>query len=353
MSLPVDVLGIGLNATDTLLLLQEFPAYAGKVAFDRELISPGGQVATAIVACARLGLRARYIGTVGDDVRGQIQRQSLDEAGVATDGLIVRENCPNQTAYIMIDQRTGERTVLWQRDACLKLRADELNRADLENARLLHIDGYDVEAAAWAGKVARENGIPVSLDVDTVYQGFERVLENVDYLVAGSSWPAKWTGEQDPTKALDKLQREYGCAVAAMTLGSRGSLALVDGKRHYSPAFEVHCVDTTGAGDVFHGAFCCAMLEGMPMTSALEFSNAAAALNCTAVGARGHVPTRSEIASLIVEAQRGTIHRLWADEFATPSASKSTKTALQTRCSLCVRFCCGVTLRLSRWPSLS
>lgn len=328
MSLSFDVLGIGLNATDTLLLVQEFPPYAGKVPFEKELLSPGGQVATAVVACARLGLRAKYVGTIGDDHRGKIQRESLEGTGVDTSGLIVREGCPNQTAYIIIDERTGERTVLWQRSDCLRLSASEIRREDIAGSRLVHIDGYDMEAASYAASVARGHGIPVSLDVDTVYPGFDSVLKYVDYLVAGSGWPGKWTGEADPFLALGRLQREYGLRIAAMTLGDRGSLALADGRWSYSAAFEVPCADTTGAGDVFHGAFCYAMLTEMPMDAALEFSNAAAALNCMAIGARGHVPTRPEIESLIVSAAAGKIGRRDAPEITERIPAKASRGAL-------------------------
>jgi sulfofructose kinase len=302
-------LGIGLNATDTLILVREFPPYAGKVAFDRELLSPGGQVATAVVTCARLGLRTKYIGTIGDDLRGQIQRESLEGTGVDTTSVITREGCPNQTAYIIIDERTGERTVLWQRDNCLRLRPEDIHPEDVANSRLVHIDGYDIEAAAHAAGVARAKGIPVSVDVDTVYAGFECVLRQVDYLVAGSGWPEKWTGESDPFVALPLLQREYGCRVAAMTLGDHGALAYAAGAWTYSPAFEVSCADTTGAGDVFHGAFCFAILQEMPMQKALDFANAAAALNCTAVGARGHVPLLDEVNSLVASAAEGKTRR--------------------------------------------
>ena len=316
MSLPIDVLGIGLNATDTLLIVPEFPPYAGKVPFDRELLSPGGQVATAIVTCAQLGLRTKYIGTIGDDLRGQIQRESLEGTGVDASGLLVRKSCPNQTAYIIIDERTGERTVLWQRAPCLKLEAFEIQEHDIANARMLHIDGFDVEAAAFAAQLARRHGIPVSLDVDSIYQGFDQVLKGVDYLVAGSNWPAKWTGESDPFRALEQLQKEYGFTVAAMTLGDHGALALQNGDWFYSPAFHVTCHDTTGAGDVFHGAFCYAVLSGRPMDQVLEFSNAAAALNCTAIGARGHIPAAAEVESLIVTAAASKINRRESAEVA-------------------------------------
>lgn len=310
MSRVSDVLGIGLNATDTLLLVNEFPPYAGKVPFERELLSPGGQVATAIVTCARLGLRAKYIGTIGDDLRGQIQRESLDGTGVDTSSVIVREGCPNQTAYIIIDQRTGERTVLWQRSECLRLTAREIDPDDVRNAGFLHLDGYDIEAAAYAACIARKSHVPVSLDVDAVYPGFERVLKNIDYLVAGSGWPAKWTGEPNPLQALPSLQREYGLRIASMTLGEHGAIAFSDDFAWtYSPAFEVACVDTTGAGDVFHGAFCFALLQGMPMQQALDYSNAAAALNCTGIGARGHIPTDAEVNGLLAAAANGKVKR--------------------------------------------
>jgi sulfofructose kinase len=312
----VDVLGIGLNATDTLILLSEFPPYAGKVAFERELLSPGGQVATAIVACAKLGTRSKYIGTIGDDLRGCVQRESLEGTGVDTSGLILREGCPNQTAYILIDQCTGERTVLWQRDSSLRLSPSEIDPADIAGCRLLHIDGYDTEAAAFAAGVARAHGIPVSLDVDTVYPNFEPVLRNVDILVASSVWPARWTGETDPFIALALLQREYGMRIAAMTLGEHGSLALSEGVYTYSPAFRVHTVDTTGAGDVFHGALCVAMLTGMPMQEALDFSNAAAALNCTAIGARGHIASRTEVDALLASPAAGSENRRIDSEIA-------------------------------------
>jgi sulfofructose kinase len=304
-----DVLGIGLNATDTLLILPEFPPYAGKVPFSEEILSPGGQVATAVVSCSRLGLRSRYIGTIGDDLRGRIQWESLEDTGVDVSGVIIREGCPNQTAYILIDQRTGERTVLWQRPDCLRLTPDDVKAEDITSARLLHLDGYDAEAAAKAASIARSAGIPVSLDVDTIYPNFESVLQNVDYLVASSVWPARWTGESDPFVALERLQRKFKFTVAAMTLGEYGSMALQNESFVYSPAFSIHCADTTGAGDAFHGAFCFAMLRNMPLQSALEFSNAAAALNCTAIGARGHIASRREVDDLIALAAAGKITR--------------------------------------------
>jgi len=299
-----DVVGVGLNATDTLLLVPRFPAYAGKEPFEAEILSPGGQVASAMVTCAQLGLRVKYIGTVGDDVRGRVQLESLTDSGINLDHVQVRKGCTNQSAYIVIDQMTGERTVFWRRPEELKLEPDEITEEMITGARLLHIDGHDTPAVERAARIARKHGIPVTVDVDTVYHGFDRVLPYVDYLVTSSEFPAAWTNRRDPFEALQTIQDEYGMRMAAMTLGAHGCLARCEGHFYYSPAFVVNCLDTTGAGDIFHGAFCYSVLEQMPVEQALDFCNAMAALNCTALGARGGIATRAEAEALMVKGER-------------------------------------------------
>jgi sulfofructose kinase len=303
-----DVVGVGLNATDTLIILPQFPTYGGKVPFDDEILSPGGQVASALVACAKLGLKTKYVGTVGDDLRGRIQMDSLLGSGINLDHVQRRVNCPNQSAYILIDRQTGERTVLWSRPECLRISPEEITPDQITCARLLHIDGHDTPAVGHAARIAREHGIPVTVDVDTIYEGFEKVLPVVDYLLASSEFPGRWTGEEDPFRALEMLQDEYLLKVAAMTLGSSGSLARVGGRFYYSPGYVVDCVDTTGAGDVFHGAFCYAVLQAMDIVDALDFSNAMAALNCTRLGARGGIASGSEVRALMAKAERKIDH---------------------------------------------
>ncbi|MBZ5603205.1 MAG: ribokinase [Acidobacteriia bacterium] len=303
-----DLTGIGLNATDTLILVPHFPAYAGKEQIDQEIISPGGQVASALVTVAHLGKRVKYIGTVGDDERGKIQLASLRDTGIDLGDVEVRKNCPNQTAYIVIDQSTGERTVFWSRPDCLRLSPESITPEKIAGSRMLHIDGHDTPAVEKAAKIARELNIPVSLDVDTIYAGLDGVLSSIDFLIASSEFPVQWSSERDPFRALERIQNEYKMRVAAMTLGAHGALARVDEKFVYSPAFVVNCVDTTGAGDVFHGAFCYAVLEGMSMRDTLEFSNAMAALNCTRLGARGGIATVDAARALMERAERRTHH---------------------------------------------
>jgi len=314
-----DVVGIGLNATDTVILVPHFPPYAGKVAFDHEMMSPGGQVASAMVTCARLGLRTRYIGTIGDDERGRIQWDSLANTGIDLEHVQVRKGVSNQTAYIIIDRTTGERTVFWSRPEQLRLQAGEIREEMIVSARLLHIDGHDTEAVEKAAQIARAHGMPVTVDVDTIYPGFERVLPHVTHLIASQEWPVAWTKEKDALHALERIQKEYRIPLAAMTLGSYGALALENGTVHYAPAFVVNCTDTTGAGDVFHGAFCYAVLEGMTMPKALEFSNAMAAINCRALGARGGIGTLAD-ARLLIERGERRYHPEYAERFGQTAA---------------------------------
>jgi sugar/nucleoside kinase (ribokinase family) len=168
-----DVVGVGLNATDTVLVVPHYPDCGGKVPFSREFLSVGGQVATAMVTCARLGLRAKYIGTVGDDERGRIQIESLRESGIDIEHVQQRVDCPNQSAYIVIDQSTGERTVFWSRPDCLSISPTEITADQITSGRLLHVDGHDTPAVEHAVRLARQHGIPVTVDVDTIYPGFE------------------------------------------------------------------------------------------------------------------------------------------------------------------------------------
>jgi sulfofructose kinase len=306
MAQPFDVVGVGLNATDTLLIVERFPEHGGKTPFEREMVSLGGQVASALVTCSKLGLRAKYIGSVGDDERSGRQIESLQKAGVDIEHLQVRPGCAGQSAYIVIDRESGERTIFWHRDEGLRIDPNQITKDQIVCGRLLHIDGHDTAAVAHAARIARQAAIPVTVDVDTIYEGFGDVLPNVDYLIASESFPSRWTGEDDPFRALEAVQRQYQMRVAAMTLGAKGALALQDGRFHYSPGFAVQCVDTTGAGDVFHGAFCYGLLAGYSLARLLEFSNAMAALNCTALGARGGIATIREAEKLAADGKRRT-----------------------------------------------
>ncbi len=250
-----DVIGLGLNATDTVIIVRDFPALGGKQRVVSVSRQAGGQVATALVACRRLGLRARYIGKLGDDEGGRFQLASLKREGLDIRYTWVVRDTPNQLAYIIVDQITGERTVFWDRDPRLALAPAELSPEAFRGAKVLHLDGCDVDACLQAARWAREAGIPVVADLDTAYKKVENLFPYIDYLIASANFPPAVTGENDPFRALEYMANEYRIPTPGMTLGRDGALVHWQGSFLYSPGFAVQTVDTTGAGDVFHGAF--------------------------------------------------------------------------------------------------
>ena len=319
----VDVVGVGLNATDVFYLVPNYPALGGKVRIISSSVQPGGQVATALVACRRLGLTARYFGKVGDDEGGRIQLASLAREGVDARHTRVVPRTPNQVGVIVVDRSTGERTVFWDRHPRLALRASELSRDAIVSARALHLDGCDVAACRVAARWARAAGIPVVADLDTVYSKIENLLPLVDYLVASTGFLLALARVKDPFRALGLVAREYHNPAVGMTLGENGALLLWRGKFIYSPGFVVEAVDTTGAGDVFHGAFVYGLLAGWEMPRILDFSNAMAGLNCMALGARGGIKSRSEAELLMRRGPIGPTSFRVADRSSGPSAARN------------------------------
>ena len=300
-----DVVGLGLNATDVAIEVPRFPVFNSKLEIAGASWQGGGQVATALTVCQRLGLRTKYIGSVGDDALGAFQLETLRREGMDLSDTRVVSGCGNQAAYILIDQASGERTILWKRDPRLAIPAEELRAEMITGARLLHVDGHDTAAATQAAHWARQAGLPVTLDVDNIYPGLEALLEETDYLISSEEFPSRYTGKEDLFAALLEIRRRHPRArLVAATLGGDGVLGLEGQRFLYLPAYDVRARDTTGAGDVFHGAFCYALLQGWAMERALDFSNAMAGLNCEAVGARGGIGTRAQAEALMASGRR-------------------------------------------------
>ena len=299
----VDIAGVGLNATDTIIRLPYFPAFNSKVEFRSSDVFPGGQVASAMVACSTWGLNARYVGKVGDDVFASLQRTEMEHAGVESHWILAPQ-CQSQSSFILVDERNGERTVLWKRDPRLELFAGEIRREWVVRSKFLHVDGHDCAGAAAAARWAREAFIPVSADLDNLYPGVEALLENVDYLISSREFPARLTGEPDLLLSLPILLKRFGCRVTAATLGEDGVLAWDGSRFHYRPAFAITPVDATGAGDIFHAGFAYAKIQGWELARTLEFSCAAAGLACMAPGARGGIAALARIEELIRKGDR-------------------------------------------------
>ncbi|HEX3892665.1 MAG TPA: PfkB family carbohydrate kinase [Terracidiphilus sp.] len=298
----VDLVGVGLNATDTLIPLAQFPERGSKVEYRQSSILPGGQTASAVMACQTWGLTTRYVGKLGDDDAGRLHCREFARAGVDA-RIITAPQAASAHSLIVVDEG-GERTVLCQRNEKVLLRAEDLERAWVVNARALLVDGFETAAATQAAHWARGAGIPVVADLDELYDGVDELAAQVDYLVVSRDFPSRLTGERNLELALRKMKDRYGCAVTAATLGQDGVLAWDGSRFHLRPAYCVKVVDTTGAGDIFHAGFIYGLLQGWPLARLLDFACAAAALNCTKSGARGGIGPIDTVEGLMANTTR-------------------------------------------------
>ena len=297
-----DVVGCGLNMVDQLVMVSEYPKPDSKQQITRMEYSPGGQVATAMVTCSRLGLRASYIGRFGDDVHGKWGLESLSEEGVDTDACLTAEATPNGFSIILVDRERKTRTILWSRPPALDLAPSDIQPSLVCAGRVLLVDCHDTEASTTAARYARAAGIPTLIDVEYVRPGIEDLLAQIDIIITSEGFPFELTGCESAGRSLRAIRDAYKPAMVCMTLGKEGSLALVGDAEIRTHGFRVPVVDTTGSGDVFRGGFIAGWIHGGNSTSAadvLRYANAAAALKCRELGARQAIPTSREIDTLL------------------------------------------------------
>lgn len=285
-----DVVGYGVSSVDHLCVVHHHPRLDSKqqmVAYD---IQPGGQVPTALVALQRWGLRTAYVGAFGDDDAGRMAHAAMVAEGVDVTHAAIRPGVRQLPSVILIDQISGERSVLGQAPGALLLRSDELPREVLTAGRILLMDAVDIPAATRAARWAKEAGVLTLLDIDSPGPGIEELLRLTDVLIVGSEFPEKLTGLRDERKALAQAAK-MGPWFVGVTLGPGGVLALVRGEYCFVPAFPTKVVDSTGAGDLFHAGSVYGLLQGWPTDKTLSFAAAAAALKCEKLGARPGIPT--------------------------------------------------------------
>ncbi|MDX6269720.1 MAG: sulfofructose kinase [Acidobacteriota bacterium] len=293
-----DAVGFGLNAVDHLIVVAAYPAFDTKTRLDAHTQSAGGQTASAMVALKRLGLRAAYAGRFGSDAEGLFGLGTLAAEGVDVEFAQVIEGARNQIAFIVIDARTGERTIIWDRDARLAYAAEDAPAGFAARGRVLHLDAHDPPACARLAREARAAGTIVSADIDNIYDGLPELLPLIDVLISSSEFPRRLTGIDDERAALKELKAHLGeHSVVGMTLGVRGAVLYHEGAYHEAAAFPVPggCRDTTGAGDAFHAGFLYGLLQGEDIENCMTLGCAVAALKCRDLGARAALPTAHEL----------------------------------------------------------
>lgn len=294
------VTGIGQSALDHLVLVDTYP----RVDTKKEVIEwheqGGGPVATALVALSRLGISCRFHGIIGDDYAGEKIRQSLIEEGIDVTGLIKRKRATSQIAFIVVEKGTARRTIFWKRPSGNPLQREELGVDFLGGSNFLILDGLMKDISLYAAKRAKTLNIPIMLDAGRMRPGMLDLARLSDYVVTSEEF-AKDLGWQLTQEALLKEKEKLGVKVLTITLGEKGSITISNNKFIQLSAFRVKAVDTTGAGDVFHGGYIYGLLNKWSLKDAVTFASALAAIKCTKIGGRIGIPGLSEVRKFLAE----------------------------------------------------
>lgn len=295
-----DVVGFGTNAVDHLVRVPRFPEFNSKIELTDHTVEAGGEVASTMVGLARLGVRTAYVGKFGDDDAGRIGLRSLVDESVETRWTEIVAGATTQVAFILIDELSGERTVIWKRDSKLGYTAVAAPIDAAICGRILHLTPHDTVACIRMAAAAKAAGVVVSADVDNVFEGLEDLLPFVDICIMSADLPGRFLGIADHREGLRAIDARFGCAITGLTLGEEGSLLLCGGEFIETSGYKIPdgCVDTTGAGDAFRAGFLYGVLRGLSVEQCAESANAVAALKCRDLGARSALPDVDELAKL-------------------------------------------------------
>lgn len=296
-----DVVGFGTNAVDFLICVPEYPSFNSKIELTDYIQAAGGEIATSMVGLQRLGLKTCYVGRFGDDAAGDFGIQSLKDEGVNVTYADQIKGASTQIAFIIIDVRNGERTVIWKRDPKLAYSPIGIPLDLMARTGVVHLTPHDTRASIELAKAARQNETVTSIDLDNTFDGVEELLPLMDIIITSADLPGRMFGIEDKRTALTTLQEKYGSPVVGITLGEEGSLIRCNGEFVETAGFEVPggCKDTTGAGDSFRAGLLYGLVKGESLENSARMANAVAALKCRAIGARTSLPTPIELKTLL------------------------------------------------------
>ena len=289
-----DVIGIGACTADMLFVVPQLPVFGQSMRASQYLRQSGGPVATALVTLARLGVSTRFIGRVGDDPEGEFIREEFRKEGVDVSQLMVERNVFSRAVLVVVDQATGERGFTSRRETNTPLTASDLNRQEIASAKVLHLDEAN-ETSIQAAKWAKAAGVTVVFD-GTRYSEMltELLLPVVDIPIVSEAFVQEWMPGAPPEAVVERLC-EFGARIAVVTLGERGCVAKWKAELLTFPAFPVDVLDTTGAGDAFHGGFIYGVLQDWSVAEIVRFASAVASINCCQLGGRSGLPTVEEV----------------------------------------------------------
>jgi sugar/nucleoside kinase (ribokinase family) len=297
-----DVLGIGVVAVDDLLFVERFPQPDTKNPILAQGRQGGGPTATGLVAAARLGVRAAYCAILGDDELSRFSIAELEREGVDCAAVVRRAGARPHYAHVIVERTTGVRTILYSSDGVINPTAAEITAELVSSCRVLLMDGYVVETAFCAVELAQAAGIPIVADVEIgAWPAAAELVRRANHLIVSLELGQQASGEREPAAMVAALSHaDRPCC--AVTAGERGCwYAERDGPVHHVPALVVPVVDTTGCGDVFHGAYAAAIARGEPAARAIAIANVAAGLKATQPGGRAGIPNWETVEQVLAD----------------------------------------------------
>ena len=293
------VTGVGTAVVDYIGVVEKYPGPDTQIELQTFSKQTGGNVATAMVTLARLGAESSFLGKFGDDELGELVRSDLSAQKVDLTGSLVHAGGSMGFAFIIVEAGTGRRTILWTGEGKSHLTPEEVNRDVILASRYLHLDHYSMDAAVAAAKIAHEGNVQVVLDAEALHDGIDNLLPLVDVLITCAQFAYDYTGKDNCEDALNTLFEKSVAHTVAITAGEQGSYCRRAGETHRQPAFPVDVVDTTGCGDVYHGAFIYGLMQDWPLAQIARFSSAAAALNCRGLGGQSAIPNLVEVEAFL------------------------------------------------------
>lgn len=296
-----DAVGFGTNAVDYLIVVPEYPQFNSKIELSNYHQLAGGEIASTMAGLRRLGMKTAYVGRFGDDAAGDFGLKTLRDEGVDVTHAEQIKGAMTQVGFILIDERNGERTVIWKRDSTLGYKPDEVPLELAQKTKVFHATPHDALACAALAREAKAHGAIISIDIDNLFDGVTEMIPLVDIFISSREFPEKLLGIKDEREALREIRRRFGCSVVGMTLGETGSLVLCEDTFIETNGYAVPggCKDTTGAGDAFRVGLIYGLLKNESVEISLKMANAVAALKCREIGARTALPNVTELEKLI------------------------------------------------------
>ncbi|MCX7944933.1 MAG: PfkB family carbohydrate kinase [Deltaproteobacteria bacterium] len=282
--------GIGQAAKDILIIVDKYPKYGLKKRVEQIIIDGGGPVANALYTLSKFGIKTRISTVVGDDNDGDFIIKKLKEVNIDTQYIMRRKSALSHVAYIVVEKTTGNRTIFYKPCSGRDLSSLELDSNFFNNISFLHLDGFQEEISIYAAKYAHKNSIPVMLDAGSYKEYMTKIIKLTDYVVASSVF-AEHYGFDRSLKKFKELVKYFKRPHLTITMGENGSITFDNGIIFWTPAYNIKALDTTGAGDVFHGAMIYGILRRFDIIKSVKFATVVAALKCRDYGGRRGIPT--------------------------------------------------------------